>query len=223
MQYYPAYLELRGRPCVVIGGGEIAERKVAALLAAGARVTVVSPTLTSGLTGLADTHEILHHARVYRNGDLAGAWLAFAATGDDGVDAAIAAEAAETRVFLNVVDRPARCSFIVPAIVRRDPVAIAVSTGGASPALAKRLARELARAVGPEWGVAARVLGTLRARLGGDPAARARIFAALAESPLVAALGAGDAARVDAVLGEHLGAGTTLAALGIPLGGEGTR
>lgn len=220
MQYYPAYLELRGHSCVVIGGGKIGERKVTTLLDAGARVTVVSPTLTVALTALAETHEILHHPRAYRHGDLAGAWLAYAATGDEATHAAIAAEAAEARVFLNVVDRPRLCSFIVPAILRRDPVAIAVSTGGASPALAKRLARELEATIGPEWGVAARVLGALRTRLRddvGDVAAHARVFTALADTPLVAALRAGDAARIDALLTEHVGSPTTLADLGIAL------
>jgi precorrin-2 dehydrogenase/sirohydrochlorin ferrochelatase len=218
VQYYPAYLELQGHPCVVIGGGEVAERKVATLLDAGARVTVVSPRLTAGLAALAETHEIVHHARPYRPGDLAGAWLAYAATDDEDVHAEVAVEAAEARVFLNVVDRPRLCSFIVPAIVRRDPVAIAVSTGGESPALAKRLAAELDRTVGREWGLAAEVLGTLRARLAGtDASARARIFAALADTPLVTALRDGDAAKVDALLAEHAGGALTLADLGIDL------
>jgi precorrin-2 dehydrogenase/sirohydrochlorin ferrochelatase len=220
VQYYPAYLELRGKPCVVIGGGEIAERKVTSLLDAGARVTVVSPTLTAGIAALADTHEILHHPRAYRRGDLAAAWLAFAATDDEAVHAAIAAEAAEARVFLNVVDRPKLCSFIVPAIVERTPVTVAVSTGGSSPALAKRLARELDGVVGPEWGLAARVLGTLRARLSGDPARRARIFSTLADTPLLEALRDGDAASVDRLLSEHVGMTTTLADLGLALDEE---
>jgi precorrin-2 dehydrogenase/sirohydrochlorin ferrochelatase len=223
VQYYPAYLELRGHPCVVIGGGEIAERKVTSLLDAGARVTVVSPTLTAALTALADTHEIVHHPRAYRHGDLAGAWLAFAATDDEAVHAAIAAEAADARVFLNVVDRPHLCSFIVPAIVDRAPVTVAVSTGGASPALAKRLARELDETIGPEWALAARVLGTLRARLSGDAARRARIFSALADTPLLAALRERDVAAVDALLGEHVGMETTLADLGIALDQESER
>jgi precorrin-2 dehydrogenase/sirohydrochlorin ferrochelatase len=215
VQYYPAYLELQGHPCVVIGGGEVAERKVATLLEAGARVTVVSPRLTPGLTALAETHEVVHHARPYRHGDLAGAWLAYAATNDEAVHAAIAAEAAEARVFLNVVDRPKLCGFIVPAIVRKGPVAIAVSTGGASPALAKRLARELDAAVGAEWGLAAEILGALRARLAvADPAARARIFSALADGPLVTALRDGDVTRVDALLAEDTGGATTLVGLG---------
>lgn len=223
MQYYPAYLELRGHPCVVIGGGEIAERKITSLLDAGARVTVVSPTVTAALAALAETHEIVHHPRAYRQGDLAGAWLAFAATDDEAVHAAIAAEAADARVFLNVVDRPPLCSFIVPAIVERTPVTVAVSTGGASPALAKRLARELDATLGPEWGLAARVLGTLRARLSGDAARRARIFSALADTPLLDALRERDVAAVDALLGEHVGMETTLADLGIALDREGER
>lgn len=216
MQYYPAYLDLRGHPCVVIGGGEIAERKITTLLDAGARVTVVSPTLTAALAGLADTHEIVHHPRPYRRGDLAGAWLAYAAVGDDIVHAAIAAEAAEARVFLNVVDRPQLCSFIVPAILDRDPVSIAVSTGGASPALAKRLAAELAKTVGPEWRLAAMVLGALRTRVA-EGEARARAFSALADTPLLAALRAGDGARVDALLAEQLGRPIGLADLGVTL------
>jgi precorrin-2 dehydrogenase / sirohydrochlorin ferrochelatase len=216
VQYYPAYLDLRGHPCVVIGGGEVAARKVATLLEAGARVTVVSPTLCAALADLADTHEVVHHARPYRRGDLAGAWLAYAATGNDAVHAEIAAEAAAARVFLNVVDRPRLCSLIVPAIVTQGPVTIAVSTGGRSPALAKRLGAELAATVGPEWGIAAELLGMLRADLG-EGAERARIFAALADGPLLAALRDGDVARVDALLAEHVGAPTSLATLGISL------
>jgi precorrin-2 dehydrogenase/sirohydrochlorin ferrochelatase len=224
VQYYPAYLELCGHPCLVIGGGEIAERKVTTLLDAGARVTVVSPTVTPALAALADTHEIIHHPRLYRRGDLAGYWLAYAATGDEAAHAEIAAEAAEARVFLNVVDRPRLCSFIVPAIVTRGPVAIAVSTGGASPALAKRLARELTATVGPEWGLAAVVLGKLRARLSNDDlASRSRIFSALADTPLVKALRDGDAARVDALLAEHVGVAITLADLGVTLDPGGAR
>jgi precorrin-2 dehydrogenase/sirohydrochlorin ferrochelatase len=222
VQYYPAYLDLRGHPCVVIGGGEVAARKVATLLEAGARVTVVSPTLTASLGDLADTHEIVHHARRYRRGDLTGAWLAYAATDDDAVHAEIAAEAAESRVFLNVVDRPRLCSFIVPAVTRRGPVSIAVSTSGRSPALAKRLVAELATTVGPEWGLAAELLGQLRARLG-ESGERARIFSALADGPLVAALRDGDAARVDALLAEHVGGATTLASLGMRLPSAGDR
>jgi precorrin-2 dehydrogenase/sirohydrochlorin ferrochelatase len=226
VQYYPVYLDLRGRPCVVVGGGEVAERKVEGLLAAGARVTVVSPTLSRGLAALADTHEILHHGRPYRRGDLAGAVLAYAATDDEQVHAEIAAEAAAARVPLNVVDRPRLCGFIAPATVTRGPVQVAISTGGASPALAKRLRRELEAAVGPEYALAATILGKLRARVGDARAAqpeRARVFTTLVESPLLDALRARDADAVDAILERVVGPGATLSALGVVLGDAGPR
>jgi siroheme synthase-like protein len=222
VQYYPVFLDLRGRPCAVVGGGAVAARKVEGLLAAGARVTVVSPEATPALIALAETHEIVWHQRPYRRGDLAGAALAYAATGDERVHAQVAAEAAESGVWLNVVDRPALCAFIVPALLRRGAITVAVSTGGASPALAQRLRDDLERAVGSEYAVAATILAKLRPLVGErepDQTVRARMFTALVASPLLDAVRAGDERAVDATLGQHLGAGTTLAALGIRLDG----
>ena len=218
MPHYPVFLDLSGRPCTVIGGGEVAERKVVSLLSAKARVTVVSPNLTPGLAALAETHEIKHLARSYRRGDLSGAALAFDATGDESVHAEIAAEAAEGAVWLNVVDRPRFCSFIVPAVLRRGPVSVATSTDGASPALAKRLRQDLEEIVGPEYGLAARILGRLREldpRRDGEQEDRARVYTALVQSPLLAALRAGDVRMVDSLLGEIVGGGMTLAELGL--------
>lgn len=220
MHYHPVYLDLRGRPCVVVGGGEIASHKVASLLDAGARVTVVSPTLVPALAALAETHEIVHHPRAYRSGDVAGAALAYAAIDDDATQATVAADAAAAGVPLNVVDVPQRCSFIAPAVVRRGPVVIAISTGGASPALARRLREELESCVGPEYGVAATILARLRPLVRGaeaDPAARARTYARLVDGPLLDAIRTGDAAEVDAILREAAGERATLASLGIAL------
>ena len=224
MRYYPVYLDLRGRPCVVVGGGEVAARKVEGLLTAGARVTVVSPSVTQTLAAMAETHEILHHARPYRRGDLQGAVLAYAATNDKALHAEIAAEAAAASVLLNVVDRPSFCGFIAPALMTRGAVSVAVSTGGASPALARRLRQDIEKVVGPEYGVAAAILGKLRPVVAGaeaKPAGRARVFRALADSPLLGALRVRDAAAVDAILEEHVGTGTTLAALGVLLDAAG--
>lgn len=226
VQHYPAYLDLRGRTCVVVGGGEIAERKVKSLLGAGARVTVIGPTLTPGLAALAETHEIMHHGRTFRRGDLAGAVLAYAATDDQRLHIEIAAEASETQVLLNVVDCASLCSFLAPAVIRRGPVSVAVSTGGASPALAKRLSADLEKAVGPEYGLAATILGKLRpivAAIEPEQAGRARVFAALVDSPLIEALRAGDAAAIDDILTRTIGSGTTLEALGISLAPGGGR
>jgi len=218
--YHPVFLDLHGRCCVVVGGGAVAQQKVESLLDAGARVTVVSPSLTDGLEGLAATHEILHHPRTYRRGDLDDAVLAYVAVDDDAVRTAVAADAAASRVLVNVVDVPQLCTFIAPAVVRRDPVVVAVSTGGASPALARRLRQELEARVGEEYGVAATILARLRPvvrRAESDPQARARTFARLVDGPLLDALRKGDTAGVDAILRDAAGEGATLEALGVEL------
>ena len=138
-QYYPVYLDLRGKPCVVIGGGEIGERKVESLVESSAEVTLISPDVTRRLQELAQAGRIAWHPRRYRQGDLKGAFLAIAATDVRDVNQAIAAEAQEEKVVLNVVDDAPLCSFIAPSIVKRGDVTLAISTGGSSPALARKL------------------------------------------------------------------------------------
>lgn len=161
-RHYPVFLDLHGRPCVVIGGGTIAQRKVAGLLRCGAAVAVVSPDLTVRLRRLAESRRIHHVARRFRPNDLRGAWLAIAATDDETVNQAVARAAARQQLFTNVVDRPAWCSWIAPAVARRGPVTIAISTGGASPTVAKRLRHELAGVMGEAYPRMTRLLGSLR-------------------------------------------------------------
>lgn len=220
MAYYPVFLRLAGEPCVVIGGGEVAERKVESLLAAGARVTVVAPALTPGLSQRAARSEILHRPRPYRDGDLAGARLAYAATDDEAVHAELAGAAAAAGVPLNVVDRPQWCSFIVPAVLRRGDLAVAVSTGGGSPALAGRARDAIGSALGPEWERALDVLALLRQHLQAQALPspeRQRILTGLAASDLIERLRLPDRAAVDRLLAEHAGAGVSLASLGASL------
>jgi siroheme synthase-like protein len=143
MGYYPVFLEMKDRPCVVVGGGAVAERKVEGLLAAGARVTVVSPELTAALAALKEEGRLQHVARPYREGDLEGYEVAVVATDDGSVNADVAREGRQRSVWVNAVDDPPNCDFILPSVVRRGDVVIAVSTGGASPALARRLREEL--------------------------------------------------------------------------------
>jgi precorrin-2 dehydrogenase len=143
MGYYPVLLDLTGRRCVMVGGGAIAERRIDGLLAAGARVTVISPRLTRALEALAADGRIEHEARGYREGDLAGADLAFVATDAGEVNAAVAREAQGRGVWINAADDPARCTFILPALVRRGDLTVAVATGGSSPALARAIREEL--------------------------------------------------------------------------------
>lgn len=143
MGYYPVFLELAGRPCLVVGGGPVALRKVQGLLGAGARVIVVSPRLSKGLLGLAQVGQINAIQRRYRRGDLRGMTLAIAATNQPRINGRVAADAERRGVLVNVVDEPGLCRFIVPSVARRGDLVVALSTGGRSPAVAKRLRREL--------------------------------------------------------------------------------
>ncbi|PYN86781.1 MAG: siroheme synthase [Candidatus Rokuibacteriota bacterium] len=143
MGYYPVLLDLAGRRCVMVGGGLVAERRVDGLLAAGAHVIVISPRLTHALAGLVAEGRVEHEPRGYRDGDLAGADLAFVATDAGEVNEAVAREARERRIWINAADDPVRCTFILPALVRRGDLTVAVATGGASPALARAIREEL--------------------------------------------------------------------------------
>jgi uroporphyrin-III C-methyltransferase/precorrin-2 dehydrogenase/sirohydrochlorin ferrochelatase len=162
MGQYPVVLELAGRPCVVIGGGLVAERKVEGLLAAGAAVTVIAPRLTRRLRALAGDGRIRHVARAYAPGDVEGYQLAFAATGEGDVNAAVAREGRERGVLVNAADDPAHCDFTLPAVLRRGALVVAVATGGASPALAAAVRDELGRCLGPEYAELADVAAEVR-------------------------------------------------------------
>ena len=144
---YPIFLDLSGRRCVVVGGGEVANRKARKLLQARARVAVISPEIGAELESVAA--EV--HRRPYREGDLEGAYLAFAATDSREVNAAVAREANERGVPVNVADRPSEGDFALPSTLRRGRLQVAVSTGGASPTLARRIRDELEEVFGPEW------------------------------------------------------------------------
>ncbi len=165
MTYYPIFLDLRGRPCLVVGGGEIATRKIEGLLQAGASVTVISPEVTEIIRDHADAGELWHIKRPYRHGDLGGYFLAYAATGVTEVDAMMANEAKMAGVLLNVVDRPVLCDFITPAVVRRGDMSIAISTNGRCPGFAKRLRQEIEAIIGSEFGAALESVAAQREKL----------------------------------------------------------
>ena len=160
--YYPVYLSLAERLVVVVGGGAVAERKVAGLLACGARVRLVASEVTEGLARLAENGEIEHRARSYRSGDVEGAFLALAEPGDQEVCAAFFAEAEQRGIFANVEDDLDHCSFIAPSIVRRGDLVIAISTSGRAPALAVRLRQRLEGELGPEYAALLELAGRLR-------------------------------------------------------------
>ncbi len=143
MQYLPVFLKLEGRPCVVVGGGKVAARKVAMLLKVSAEIIVVAPDLCDELEKLYKAGAILHARREFQEHDIDGMVLAIAATNNEMVNRQVSAIADEHRIPVNVVDTPELCSFIVPSIIDRSPVQVAVSTGGASPVLARLLRARL--------------------------------------------------------------------------------
>ena len=157
--YYPLFTDLHGRRCVVIGGGMVAQRKVTTLLDYGADLIVVSPTATRRILTYARRGNIRYLARSFRPSDLRGAWLVYAATDDQRINELVSRCASRSRIFTNVVDQKPLCSFIAPAIVKRGELVIAISTGGASPTLAKQLRRHIQRTVGRDY---ARMVGLLK-------------------------------------------------------------
>jgi len=160
--YYPVYIQLREQPCVVIGGGKIAEGKVEGLLAVDAKVTVISPGLTLHLHDLANQNQITYIARAYQPGDLSGAFLVICATDQAEINHQVWQEASANNQLVNVVDDTPRCNFIAPSILRKGDLTIAISTSGKAPALAVRLKERLQRELGPEYERFLELAGRLR-------------------------------------------------------------
>jgi precorrin-2 dehydrogenase/sirohydrochlorin ferrochelatase len=161
--FYIACLQLTGRRCVVVGGGEIGLEKVEGLLACDGEVTLIAPDAVAELGELAREGSIRWERRAYAGpADLEGVFMAIAATGDTDVNIAVYDDAERRAMLVNVVDVPPLCNFILPAIVRTGPLAIAISTAGASPALAKRIKREVAAAFGEPYARLAVLLNEVR-------------------------------------------------------------
>jgi precorrin-2 dehydrogenase / sirohydrochlorin ferrochelatase len=165
MSYYPIFLDLTGRRCIIIGGGAVAERKIEGLLTAGAEITLVSPETSEGLQLLLAQRSIKHLPRKYENGDLAGYALAFVATDDRATAAAVFSEARAAGVWLNCADVPSCCDFILPAVIRRGELAVAISSGGASPAATRVIREELESYLTQEFAQLVQTASEVRADL----------------------------------------------------------
>ncbi|MFC2009672.1 bifunctional precorrin-2 dehydrogenase/sirohydrochlorin ferrochelatase [Chloroflexota bacterium] len=163
--YYPVSLDISGRECVVIGGGPVAYRKVSALLDCGASVAVISHDICPELGRLEEMGTVRMIRRDYVPGDLEKAFLAIAATGDSEINHKVAAESRKRRVLVNVVDDPDHSDFIVPSYLRRGDITIAVSTGGSSPALSRRIRTGLEKSFGEEYASLAVLIGEVRSEL----------------------------------------------------------
>jgi siroheme synthase-like protein len=156
---------MAGRKTLVVGGGKVAQEKVGGLLTAGAAITVVAPELTPQLQALVTDGTIVHEAHKYRDGDLAGYEVCFVATDDGAVNAAVAAEGKRTGIWVNAADDPKNCDFILPSVVRQGDVVVAASTGGASPALARRLREDITAFLSEDYGPLADLLREVRAEV----------------------------------------------------------
>ncbi|MBI4574143.1 MAG: bifunctional precorrin-2 dehydrogenase/sirohydrochlorin ferrochelatase [candidate division NC10 bacterium] len=200
-KFYPMMVDVAGRRCLIVGGGPVAERKVTLLLECGADVEVVSPTASPRLTALATVGRLRLRRRPVRPADLAGAFLVVAATDDPQVNRDVAERARRAGGLVNVADDPGACSFLVPAVVRRGDLTVAISTGGGSPALAKKLRQRLERTIGPEYETFVAALRLLRERARqaiADPEERQAIYRRAVESDLFEEAARGDSAAVAA-------------------------
>jgi precorrin-2 dehydrogenase/sirohydrochlorin ferrochelatase len=208
MRYFPVYLDVRDRTCLVVGGGAVGTRKAQTLVCAGARVTVVSPDATEKLRALAAEHKLRLHRRPYTADDLTDVFLAFGTTDDRELNRRISEDAGRRGILCNIADQPGRGQFVLPSVVARGDLLISISTSGKSPALARRLRRRLEHEFGDEYAVMIRLLGTLRKRLlrqGHDPRGHKAKFETLLDSELLEWIRSGDTERIDRFLCRHFG------------------
>lgn len=186
MDFLPIFLNIREQPCLVVGGGEVAARKCAMLLRAGARVTLLAPALGRECAADLAATRVTHRAAGFQEADVAGYALVIAATSDDAVNRAVAAAAQARHIPVNVVDQPALCSFIMPSIIERAPVIVAVSTGGASPILARLLRARLESLIPAGYGRLAALAAVFRDQVKARfrPAERRRVWERVLQGPI---------------------------------------
>jgi precorrin-2 dehydrogenase len=216
MRYYPIYLDIKDRNCLVVGGGAVGTRKVETLMECGAEVTVVSIDATEKLKKLSDSGVILLKERVFQSADLDGVFLVIGATDNEDLNVKIHAEAQRRCVLCNIADRPEACNFILPSIVNRGDLIIAISTSGKSPAFAKKLRRQLEAQFGDEYAEFLDLMGAIRKKLlskDQGPEAHKHLFEQLIERDLVQMLKKADTDTINALLMDVLGEGYDFKAL----------
>jgi len=179
MRYYPVNLDINKKNCLVVGGGGVGTRKVNTLVQCGAFVTVVSPEVTDALKKLKEKGTIVLEKRPYRPTDLDGMFLVIGATAFDRLNTKIASDARHRNILCNIADQPKDCDFILPSIVNRGDLVIAISTSGKSPAFSKQLKKELEKEFGEEYAEFLKLMGAIRNRLlksGHEPDAHRHLF-----------------------------------------------
>ena len=208
MRYYPIFLDIKGNPCVVVGGGSVAERKVLSLLDSGAKVLVISPKLTPALKKLVAKKAISYCAKSYKGGDLKGFFLAYSATNNSKVNKEVFQEAKKQGILLNVVDVPELCNFIVPSVVGRGDLLIAISTSGKSPAMAKKIRQQLEKEFGREYAVFLDIMGKVRDKIltkSKESDKNKKIFESIVNSPLLEWIRQGKKKEIERLINGILG------------------
>ena len=165
MQYFPIFLDIKNRNCLVVGGGDVGTRKVEKLLECGASVTVVSIDTTEKLKRLFEDRHIALIVRAYRPSDLESRFLVIGATNDELLNQQLSMDAEKSKLLCNIADRPKACNFILPAIVQQGDLVLAISTSGKSPAFAKKVRKDLEKQFGEEYAVFLDLMGAIRSRL----------------------------------------------------------
>ncbi|RJQ84511.1 MAG: bifunctional precorrin-2 dehydrogenase/sirohydrochlorin ferrochelatase [Desulfobacteraceae bacterium] len=210
MRFYPICLDIKNRPCLVVGGGQVGTRKVKTLLTCGARVTVVSPEVTPELSKLAARGRIGLKRRAYRSTDQEGVFLTIGATDDATLNHLIHRDAEQAGRLCNIADQPHLCNFVLPSVIQQGDLMIAISTSGKSPAFAKYLRRQMQTQFGPEYGILLDLMGTVRRRLLQNehaPEAHKPLFERLIAEGLLEMIRLDQRTRINALLAEVLGAG----------------
>jgi len=195
MAFYPVYLRLDGKLCVVIGGGNVAYRKVLSLLECGGRVRLVSDSVIPGLEKLVHEQKLEYHSREFSDGDLSGAFMVIGATDNPKVNALVYKIASSKGLLVNIIDSPDECNFIVPSVVRSGDLCISVSTGGKSPALAKKTRKKLQDEFGDEYGVFLAMMGEMRPKVienNQNLAKRMELFSDVVESDIMELIKSGE-------------------------------
>ena len=210
MKYYPVNLDIRNRKCLVVGGGTVGTRKVITLLKCGAKVTVVSNDVAEKLQELSDGDIIKLEKRPFQISDLDEMFLVMGATDNQEINREIHSEAERLGVLCNIADRPEVCNFILPAIVNRGDLIIAISTSGKSPAFAKKIRKDLEKVFGTEYAGFLKLMGEIRNKLLSEdhkPEAHRHLFEQLIQRDLVKMIKDRNIAAVNSLLFEILGEG----------------
>ncbi|MDO9265268.1 MAG: bifunctional precorrin-2 dehydrogenase/sirohydrochlorin ferrochelatase [Desulfosalsimonadaceae bacterium] len=210
MSFYPVNLDIKNRGCLVVGGGAVASRKAGTLAECGAIVTVVSPKFSQSLRELEKTTTVTLVCRPYETSDLDGKFLVIGATDDEALNRRINADAETRHMLCNIADVPDICNFILPSVIRRGDLVIAVSTSGKSPAFAKKLRKDLEKNFGDEYGRFLALMGAVRNKLlctAHAPEAHKPLFERLIHHNLLELIKNNQKAEINRLLFEILGSG----------------